>query len=65
MSISPAMEQDIDGRLAAAGLAVPPDLKAGVLTEARDLLGMAALLRTPREAAAEPYGTLPPVAERR
>ena len=65
MSISPAVEQDIDSRLAAAGLVVPPDLKVGVLTEARDLLRMAALVRAPRSAAAEPFGALPPTADQR
>ena len=49
------LEQDIEARLTAAGLAVPPDLMAGVISEARDLLRMAALLRGPRSAAAEPF----------
>jgi hypothetical protein len=51
------LEQDIDARLAAAGIVVPPDLKAGVVSEAQDLLRMAALLRGPRTAAAEPFST--------
>jgi hypothetical protein len=55
MSMNP-LEQDIEARLVAAGIVVPPDLKAGVLAEARDLLRMAALLRGPRTAAAEPFG---------
>ncbi len=50
------LELDIDARLAAAGIVVPPDLKAGVISEASDLLRMAALLRSPRTAAAEPFG---------
>ncbi len=49
--------EDIEARLAAAGIAVPADLKAGVVSEARDLLRMAALLRGPRSAAAEPFST--------
>ncbi len=51
------LERDIDARLAAAGIVVPPDLKAGVVSEAGELLRMAALLRGPRPAAAEPFST--------
>lgn len=51
------LEQDIEVRLLAAGLVVPPDLKAGVIAEARDLLLASALLRGPRSAAAEPFCT--------
>lgn len=50
-----ALERDIEARLAAAGLVVPADLRAGVMSEAQDLLRMAALLRGPRSAAAEPF----------
>ncbi|MBN9510593.1 MAG: hypothetical protein J0I21_15970 [Alphaproteobacteria bacterium] len=52
-----ASAQDIEARLEAAGIAVPAELKAGVIAEARDLLRMAALLRGPRTAAAEPFST--------
>lgn len=48
-------DQDIEARLLAAGLVVPADWQAGVHGEARDLLRMAALLRAPRTAAAEPF----------
>jgi hypothetical protein len=51
------VEEDIEARLAAAGIVVPPDLKAGVIAEACDLLRMAAILRGPRTAAAEPFST--------
>jgi hypothetical protein len=51
------VEEDIEARLTAAGIVVPPDLKAGVIAEARDLLRMAAILRGPRTAAAEPFST--------
>lgn len=47
-------EQQIDALLLSAGLLVPPDLKAGVYSEAKDLLKAVQLLRTPRTAAAEP-----------
>jgi hypothetical protein len=50
-----AVEQDIDVRLKQAGIVVPADLRAGVVREAADLLRMAALLRGPRTAAAEPF----------
>jgi len=52
-----ATEQDIEARCQAAGLVVPADLLAGVTREAADLLRMAALLRGPRSAAAEPFST--------
>jgi hypothetical protein len=53
--VTTASDQDIDAVLDAAGLAVPADLKAGVMSEIRDLRRMAALLRGPRGAAAEPF----------
>ncbi len=46
--------QQIDALLASAGLMVPPDLKAGVYSEAKDLLIAVQLLRSPRTAAVEP-----------
>ena len=47
-------DEEIDAILALAGLVVPPDLKAGVTAQMRDLRQMAALLRRDRPAAAEP-----------
>jgi hypothetical protein len=52
--LSDPVELQIDALLASAGLLVPPDLKAGVYSEARDILLAVQLLRTPRTAAAEP-----------
>ncbi|WP_181702448.1 hypothetical protein [Chthonobacter albigriseus] len=49
-----AFDQEITALLAAAGLQVPPDLAAGVYSEARDLRRITSLLRGPRTAAAEP-----------
>ncbi|MDH4414586.1 MAG: hypothetical protein QE484_14845 [Rhizobium sp.] len=46
--------QQIDALLASAGLMVPPDLKVGVYSEAKDLLIAVQLLRSPRPAAVEP-----------
>lgn len=51
--IDPIIQQ-IDALLASAGLMVPPDLKAGVYSEAKDLLVAVQRLRAPRQAAAEP-----------
>ncbi len=59
--MTPALEQDIAARLAAAGIVVPADLRAGVFTEAADLLRAVALLRGPRTAAAEPFSVNWPV----
>ncbi len=47
-------DDEIAALLDAAGLAVPADLRAGVHAEAKALRRAAALLRTPRTAAAEP-----------
>ena len=47
-------DEEIDALLALAGLVVPPDLRAGVASEIRDLRQMAALLRGERPASAEP-----------
>lgn len=46
--------QELEALFAAAGLAIPPDLKVGTLAEAAHLRRAAALLRRPRSAAAEP-----------
>jgi hypothetical protein len=61
MNATTPLRQDIDARLAAAGIVVPEDLKTGIYSEARDLLRMASLLRVPRTAAAEPFSTVWPV----
>jgi hypothetical protein len=44
----------LDTMLARVGLAVPTDWYAGVLAGYRELTAMAALMRQPRDAAAEP-----------
>lgn len=61
MTASTPPQDDIDARLAAAGIVVPADLKAGVHAEAGDLLRVVSLLRTPRTAAAEPFSTVWPM----
>jgi hypothetical protein len=47
-------ERELDALLARAGANVPPHLKAGVLSGYREMKGMAAKVRQPRTAAAEP-----------
>jgi hypothetical protein len=70
MSSDPFEAFDTENKslLVAAGLAVPADLLAGVLSEARAVRRAAHLLRQPRSAAHEPsnifsivgYSNLPP-----
>lgn len=53
VTASPA-DEEITALLKAAGLVVPPDLAAGVYSEARALRQVAHLVRSPRTAACEP-----------
>jgi hypothetical protein len=50
-------ERELDALLARAGANVPAHLKAGVLNGYREIKGMAAKVRQPRTAAAEPSNT--------
>jgi len=54
MSTEDDLARELDMLLAKAGANVPPDLKAGLLAGYRDMKCMAAMLRQPRTAAAEP-----------
>jgi hypothetical protein len=54
MSSQDGTEHELDVLLAKAGASVPPHLKAGVLAGYRDMKVMAARVRQPRTAAAEP-----------
>jgi hypothetical protein len=54
MSTEDDLARELDMLLAKAGANVPPDLKAGLLAGYRDMKRMAALVRQPRTAAAEP-----------
>jgi hypothetical protein len=54
MSTEDDLERELDMLLAKAGANVPPDLKAGLLNGYRDMKRMAAMVRQPRTAAAEP-----------
>ena len=45
---------EIEAAFLRAGVALPPDLKAGAISEARNLARATALLRQPRTAACEP-----------
>jgi hypothetical protein len=54
MALPATSDEEIDALLSLAGLVVPPDLKAGVASEIRDLRRMAALLRNNRPSSAEP-----------
>jgi hypothetical protein len=54
MSTEDDLERELDMLLAKAGANVPSDLKAGVLDGYRDMKRMAAMVRQPRTAAAEP-----------
>lgn len=47
-------DEEIAALLKAAGIVVPPDLAAGVYSEARALRQVAHLVRSPRTAASEP-----------
>jgi hypothetical protein len=49
-----ALEQEFDALVARIGAVVPADRKAGVLACCEELRRMAALVRQPRSAAAEP-----------
>ena len=48
------LERELDMLLAKAGADVPPDRKAGILAGYREMKRMAATVRQPRTAAAEP-----------
>ena len=54
MTTEDDLERELDMLLAKAGANVPPDLKAGLLAGYRDMKRMAAMVRQPRTAAAEP-----------
>jgi hypothetical protein len=54
MSNPDGLEHELDMLLAKAGADVPSHLKAGVLAGYRDMKRMAAMVRQPRNAAAEP-----------
>ena len=54
MSTEDDLARELDMLLAKAGANVPPDLKAGLLAGYRDMKRMAAMVRQPRTAAAEP-----------
>jgi hypothetical protein len=54
MSTEDDLERELDMLLAKAGANVPSDLKAGLLDGYRDMKRMAAMVRQPRTAAAEP-----------
>jgi hypothetical protein len=54
MSTKDETEHELDVLLAKAGANVPPHLKAGILAGYRDMRVMAARVRQPRTAAAEP-----------
>jgi hypothetical protein len=60
-----AEDANIEARLAASGLDVPDDLRAGVLAGCQTLMRMTALLRTvPLAPEDEPAGTFRPPAGR-
>ena len=61
MTEASPLQRDIEARLAAAGLPVPPDLLAGLAREAGALLRQTALLRGPRSPPAEPFSATWPV----
>jgi hypothetical protein len=54
MNNQDGLEHELDVLLAKAGANVPPHLKAGILAGYRDMKVMAATVRQPRTAAAEP-----------
>jgi hypothetical protein len=54
MTTDEELERELDALLARAGANVPPHLKAGVLAGYREMKTMAARVRQPRVAAAEP-----------
>ncbi|MBO0765248.1 MAG: hypothetical protein J2P50_11760 [Hyphomicrobiaceae bacterium] len=49
-----AVERELDVLMAKAGAEMPADRKAGIIAGYKDMKRMAALLRQPRGAAAEP-----------
>jgi hypothetical protein len=49
-----ASDAEIEARFQHAGLVVPADLKAGAISEARNMLAITHWLRRPRTAAVEP-----------
>jgi hypothetical protein len=51
---SDSSNNEIEAAFLRAGVVVPADLKAGAISEARNLARAAALLRRPRTAAFEP-----------
>jgi hypothetical protein len=54
MNDQDGLERELDALLAKAGANVPPHLKAGILAGYGDMKVMAATVRQPRTAAAEP-----------
>jgi hypothetical protein len=54
MSTQDELERELDMLLAKAKASVPPHLKPGILSGYGDLKAMAAVVRQPRTAAAEP-----------
>lgn len=53
-NIPQPLDAEIENRFQQAGLAIPADLKAGAISEARAALGVTFWLRQPRTAAIEP-----------
>jgi hypothetical protein len=54
VDIPGSSNDEIEAAFLKAGVVVPADLKAGAISEARNLARAAALLRRPRTAACEP-----------
>ena len=52
--VDAVLERELDMLLAKAGASVPADRKAGIVAGYRDIKRLAALLRQPRSAVAEP-----------
>jgi hypothetical protein len=51
---SDSLSDEIEAAFLRAGVAIPADLKAGAISEARNLARATSLLRRPRAAASEP-----------
>jgi hypothetical protein len=64
--VDAALERELDMLLARAGASVPADRKAGIVAGYCEIKRLAALLRQPRSAAAEPSNifSLVPLARR-
>jgi hypothetical protein len=64
--VDAVLERELDMLLAKAGASVPADRKAGIVAGYRDIKRLAALLRQPRSAVAEPSNifSLVPLARR-